>query len=159
MAYDWSIKKGLDVFERLARELPDEYRVVLVGVNAETEKQLPENIVAIRRTSDQKELAAIYTAADVYANPTREEVLGLTNLEALACGTPVVTFDVGGSPESIDETCGISVPKDDFEGFMKAVRTVCDRTPFSHDDCRRRAEKYDKDEKFRQYIELYTAGT
>lgn len=159
VAYDWSVKKGLDVLERSARELPDDYRVILVGVNAETEKRLPKNIIAIRRTSDQKELAAIYTAADVYANPTREEVLGLTNIEALACGTPVVTFDVGGSPESIDETCGISVPKDDFEGFVQAVRTVCDRKPFSRDDCRRRAEKYDKDEKFLQYIELYTDGT
>ena len=98
VSFGWNYKKGLDCFVKLRNELNEQYRIVLVGTDSSIDKQLPSGIVSIHRTQNQKELAEVYSAADVFFNPTREEVLGLVNLESLACGTPVVTFNTGGSP-------------------------------------------------------------
>ena len=95
----------------------DEFQIVLVGISQRLKNRLPSNIICIPRTENQKALAEIYSAADVLANPTREEVLGLVNIEALACGTPVVTFRTGGSPEILDEKTGCVVDCDDVDAL------------------------------------------
>lgn len=155
VAMGWGVKKGLDVFCELAERLSEEYQIVLVGGNEETERTLPSNVISIHRTQNQREMAGIYAAADVFANPTREEVLGLVNIEALACGTPVVTFDAGGSPECIDETCGIVVPCDDIEAMEKGIRHVCEKKTFSKEACIARAQCFDKSERYRAYLDVY----
>ena len=112
VAFGWGERKGLDVFLDFAKRLDSErYQIVLVGTDENVDKQLPNTVISIHRTQNQTELAKIYTAADVFVNPTREEVFGLVNIEALACGTPGVTFNTGGSPECYDATCGSVVPK------------------------------------------------
>lgn len=153
----WNIKKGLDVFVELASCLPDDYQIVLVGGNEHTDRQLPSNVISIHRTQNQQELAEIYTAADVFANSTREEVLGLVNIEALACGTPVVTFDAGGSPECIDETCGIVVPCDDIASMVKGIRHVCEEKTFSKEACITRAQRFDQSERYNAYLDVYNS--
>ena len=155
VAMGWGVRKGLDVFVELASRLPDDYRIVIVGGNEHTDRQLPSNVISIHRTQNQKELAAIYSAADVFVNPTREEVLGLVNIEALACGTPVVTFDSGGSPECIDKSCGIVVPCNNVDALETAIRHVCEERPFSQEACLARAKCYDKNDKFQEYVDLY----
>ncbi len=116
---------------------------------------MPDNIISIHRTQNQTELAEIYTEADVFANPTREEVLGLANLEALACGTPVVTFDTGGSPECIDETCGAVVAKDDTDAMYNEIIRICETKPYSKEACLKRAIFFDKNKKYEEYLKLY----
>ena len=153
----WDIKKGLDVFVELASRLPDDYQIVLVGGNEHTDQQLPSNVISIHRTQNQQELAEIYTAADVFANLTREEVLGLVNIEALACGTPVITFDAGGSPECIDESCGIVVPCDDIESIEKCIRQVCEKKTFSKEACIARARCFDQSERYSAYLDVYNS--
>jgi glycosyltransferase involved in cell wall biosynthesis len=122
VAFAWENRKGLDVFQWLAGRLSDEYRIVLVGTNEETDRLLPENVLSIHRTHDTAELAEIYSAADVFVNPTREDNFPTTNLEALACGTPVVTFRTGGSPEMLSPLCGSVVEQDDLEGLEVLLR-------------------------------------
>jgi glycosyltransferase involved in cell wall biosynthesis len=80
-------------------------------------------------------------------------------VEALACGTPVVTFRSGGSPECIDETCGISVETGDTDGLLKAIHYVRENRPFSPEACRKRAEAFDAKDRFREYIRLYEEVT
>ena len=155
VAYGWGRKKGLDVFVDLAGRLGADYRVVLVGVSEQQASQLPDRIVALPRTGSQRELAELYTAADVYVNATREEVLGLTNLEALACGTPVVTFASGGSPETIDPTCGTAVAKDDIPALCAEIVRVCTASPYSEQACVARAAQFEIRERFQDYIRLY----
>lgn len=155
VAFDWDRRKGLDVFADLSARLPADYQIVLVGGNETTDRQLPANVISIHRTQDQRELAAIYTAADVFVNPTREEVLGLVNLEALACGTPVVTFDTGGSPECIDATCGIVVPCDDVDAMQKAIIHAVEDVSFPQEACIRRARRFEQAERFAEYTGLY----
>lgn len=156
VAFGWGKRKGLDVFIELSKRLDKEkYQIILVGTDEKIDKQLPNNIISIHRTQNQRELAEIYTAADVFANPTREEVFGLVNVEALACGTPGVTFDAGGSPECYDETCGSVVPCDDIDAMEKEIIRICEEETFGADDCIKYAKNFDVRKKYREYLKLY----
>lgn len=156
VSFVWNDKKGLDVFKQLSERLdPDKYRIVLVGADKSVIASLPENIIAIERTQNKDELVEIYSAADVFINPTREDTFPTVNIESLACGTPVITFDVGGASETIDKTCGEAVPKDDINFMEEKINYVCDRKPFSENNCRQRALKFDKKDRFKEYVELY----
>lgn len=155
VSFGWDKKKGLDVFIELAKRLDKNYQIVLVGTNATLDAQLPPNIISIHRTDSQKALAEIYTAADVFINPTREDTFPTVNIEALACGTPVITFATGGSPEVLDETCGIVVAKDDICELQKRILQVCETTAFSAISCVNRAKCFNMNEKFYEYIALY----
>lgn len=155
VAFGWGKRKGLDIFIELTRRLQKDYQIVLVGADDEVDKLLPFNIISIHRTQNQKELAEIYTAADVFANPTREEVLGLVNVESLACGTPVVTFKSGGSPECIDDTCGSVVDCDDVDAMEFEIRRICEKKTYSVEACIQRARKFDMNVRFDEYVSLY----
>lgn len=155
VAYGWGPRKGLDVFIELAKELPDNYQIILVGTNNSIDKLLPANIISIHRTTSQKELAEFYSIADVFVNPTREEVLGLVNIESLACGTPVITFNTGGSPECIDETCGSVVGYDNIQDLKNEIIRVCNTHPFNRQDCINRAATFDKSTKYSEYYSLF----
>ncbi len=98
---DWSKLKGFDDFIELSKIIDDNYKIVMVGLNDKQLKEIPDNIIGIKRTDSAIQLAEIYTAADVYLNLSYAENYPTTNLEAQACGTPVITYNVGGSPESI----------------------------------------------------------
>lgn len=154
----WDKRKGLSDFYQLAKILPaDKYTIVIVGKLIE-ERKLIENgcqIIFIDRTQNALELAQLYSSALVFVNPTYQDNYPTTNLEALACGTPVITYRTGGSPEAIDEKTGIVVEQGDVEALADAIRKMKEH-PLSSDDCRKRAEEYfDKDKCFEKYIELY----
>ena len=155
VAFDWGKRKGLDVFQELAKRLPSDYQIVLVGTDDNIDKTLPKNIISIHRTANQKELAEIYSTSDVFANPTREDNFPTVNMESLACGTPVVTFKTGGSPECIDENCGTVVDVDDVDTMEKEIIRVCEEKPFSKEACITRAKQFDRNDKFKEYVELF----
>ena len=155
VAFEWTEKKGIDIFKKLSSDLNSNYKIVLIGTTEETEKDLPENIIKIRRTSSKEELASIYSSADLFLNPTREETFPTVNMESLACGTPVLTFKTGGSPEIINEKCGSVVNCDDYESLKKEIIRICETKPFSSSDCTERAKLFDMNDKFREYVKLY----
>lgn len=151
----WEKRKGLDVFIQLARRLGEEYSVVLVGTDDAVDKQLPSGVISVHRTQSVEELAKIYSAADVFVNPTREDNFPTVNLEALACGTPVVTFRTGGSPETIDESCGSVVDKNDVDALENEIRRICEAKPYPPENCTARAALFDKNQRFKEYLSLY----
>ena len=151
----WNERKGLDVFIKLSEDLGSKYQIVLVGTSDKTDKILPKRILSIHHTQNQHELADLYSAADVFVNPTREDTFPTVNIEALACGTPVITFNTGGSSEIIDATCGISVKKNDYHSLLNQIVRVCENRLFSPIACIQRASNYDKNRKFEEYIRLY----
>ena len=156
VSFGWNYKKGLDCFVKLRNELNEQYRIVLVGTDSSIDKQLPSGIVSIHRTQNQKELAEVYSAADVFFNPTREEVLGLVNLESLACGTPVVTFNTGGSPEMLDDKTGIVVEANDIEATKKAIKDICEKKKCNDEEyIVAYSKNFDMKKRFAEYIELY----
>lgn len=156
VAYGWGKSKGLDVFIELSKRLDTRvYQIVLVGTDDKVDRLLPNNIISIHRTQNQRELAAIYTAADLFVNPTREEVLGLVNIESLACGTPVVTFRSGGSPECIDKACGSVVECDDIDALEKEIIRIHREHPYETWACVNRASKFDNKTTYLKYLALY----
>lgn len=153
----WHSKKGLDVFIELAKRLDERFQIILVGTNDEIDKLLPKNIISIQRTQNQKELAELYTAADVFVNATREDTYPTVNMEALACGTPVVTFRTGGSPEMVDESCGAVVDVNDVDALERVLRDMeAQKLVFHGENCLKRAEAFEQFRCFERYVQLYS---
>ena len=156
VAFGWGDKKGLDVFMDLAGRLPEKYKIVLVGTDEVVDKILPKNIISIRRTNSQRELAEIYSAADLFVNPTREENFPTVNIEALACGTPVITFNTGGSPEIIDSSCGCVVKSNSVTELLEIISDIqTGKLFFSSSKCVDRALNFSYKACYKKYIELY----
>jgi glycosyltransferase involved in cell wall biosynthesis len=153
----WNERKGLNYFKKLAKRLRNDEVIVLVGLTSRQIKYLPSNIIGIIRTDSVKSLADIYSSADIFVNPTLEEVMGLTNVEALACGTPVITFDTGGSVECVDNNSGYIVAKGGLNQLSKAIQKVKQRGKLYYSEyCIERANVlYDKVDKFNEYIDRY----
>lgn len=152
----WDEKKGLlDVF-KLRKMLPlDQFSITMVGLSADQIKKLPVGIIGIERTQNIHELIDLYSNADVLINPTYADNFPTVNLEALACGTPVITYKTGGSPEAIDEKTGVVVEQGNVNALEDAIVKLREN-PFVSSDCRQRAVDYfDKDKCFEKYIELY----
>lgn len=155
VSFGWGIRKGIDVFIRLHALLGKSYQIVLAGMDEVTEKRLPPDIISIPTVLDQTKMAQLYTAADVFVNPTREENYPTVNLEAIACGTPVVTFQTGGSPESVADGCGFVVSCDDVKKMADCIRKICEKKEYSREDLRIQAEQFHQDKLYCKYIELY----
>lgn len=155
----WQKMKGLEHINSLAQSLPKEkYAILLVG-GGEDKEPIDPAILRISHTDSVAELCRIYTAADVFINPTLQETQGLTTVEAFACGTPAVVFNAGGAAECVDDTCGIIVPKDDTKALQEAVIRVCEESPFTREACRAKAETYDKNTCYKAFLTLYEALT
>lgn len=155
VAFEWERRKGLDIFVELSKVLTNDYKIILVGTNDYIDKFLPSSILSIHRTQSQEELAQFYSIADVFVNPTREEVWGMVNIESLACGTPVVSFDTGGCPECVIPSCGAVVKKNDVECLVKEIDKICKQNSIKRENCLERAQVFDRNDQYRKYVDLY----
>ena len=147
----WSKSKGLDDFLQISSKLSAEYQIVLVGLNREQLETLPANVIGIQRTDSVKELAAFYSEAGVFVNPTYEDNYPTTNLEAIACGTPVITYRTGGSVEIVGKTgYGAIVEQGNTDELVGAILNT---------EKKETSEKYShllaQELRFAEYVELY----
>ena len=117
----WEDRKGLKDFIELSKVLDDDYKIVLLGLNNKQIKKLPDNIIKIKRTENQYELAVLYTNAYVFVNPTYEDNYPTVNLEAIACGTKVICYDTGGCREQISNNYDIIVEVGNIEKIYQAI--------------------------------------
>lgn len=157
VASGWDERKGFSDFIKLANLA--KYQIVMVG-NIDTTVDaslLPSSIKHIKSTNNQQELAAFYSFADVFINPTYSDNFPTTNIEALACGTPVITYRTGGSPEAIDDNTGVIVEQGNIKALGKSIDAVIARGKSKYTKaCRERAIRlFNKDERFKDYLELY----
>ncbi len=160
VAGQWSRRKGLSDFVKLSHKLHEDDVIILVGLTKKQIKLLPNNIIGIQKTESVEELAKFFSMADLFINPTYEDNFPTTNLEALACGTPVVTYNTGGSVESVDEKVGWIVEQGDIKSLYKIVAELKNEPELlrkvREKNCRIKAERlYNKDIKFKEYFELY----
>ena len=119
----WDERKGMADFFELSSLLPKDYAVVLVGITDRGKKKCPPSVVCIPPTNSAKELAEIYTAADVFVNPSKEETFGLTTLEALSCGTPAIVYENTACEEVADMYGGIVVEQS-VQAIKKAIEEL-----------------------------------
>ena len=122
VATSWDDMKGYSDYLKLATILGDNFQIVLVGLTKKQKKKLPQNIIGIERTNSVKELAQIYSAANLFLNMSYCENYPTVNIEAVACETPVLTYKTGGSPESAFG--GMVVPRGDINAVADAIRTA-----------------------------------
>lgn len=156
VALPWTKAKGIDDFLALRRILPvSEFEIVMVGLDKKQLGCLPEGIVGIERTHNVKELVDLYSSSNVFVNTTYADNFPTTNIESLACGTPVITYNTGGSPEAIDDKTGVVIEQGDVEAIASVIKNMRNQ-PLSSFACRQRAEKlFDKEVCFKKYIKLY----
>ena len=151
----WAEHRGLKHFVELSKD--NTYQIVLIGIKDNQRESLPSNIITIPRTSDQKELAEYYSIPDVYANPTYLETLSMTNIEAQACGTPVVTFRSGGAPETVAESTGIVVEQGNESAMHEAILQLIreGKNKYSEACVRRASDLFDMHDRYNDYFALY----
>lgn len=146
----WEERKGLKDFIELSKNLTDDQQIILVGLNDSQLADLPKNIIGIKRTNSIDELAQLYSVADVFVNTTYEDNYPTTNLEAISCGTPVITYRTGGSPESVAEGNGFVVEKGDIPAVVEALKRV--------DGCKTETkDNFDASLRYKEYVDLYKA--
>jgi len=155
VAQVWNERKGFNDFLKLAEMLNDEFKIVLVGLSQKQINELPSSILGIERTNSVEELAEIYSSSDIFVNFTYEDNFPTVNIESLACGTPVLTYKTGGSPEAIDDTCGWVVEQGDLHSAVQIIKNMQDKSRYT-ESCIKRSKKFDRDARYREYIELYT---
>jgi glycosyltransferase involved in cell wall biosynthesis len=153
----WSPRKRMKDFIALSKLLNNDFQIVLVGLTRKQIEQLPDSILGVERTESMEELAEIYVASDVYVNPTYEDNFPTTNLESLACGTPVITYKTGGSPEAIDDLTGIVVEQGNINKLVEAINQIKEKgKEYYTEACVERVHRlYRKEDRYREYIELY----
>lgn len=150
----WEERKGLGTFINLARELQEDYVIVLVGLNKRQVKQMLPNMVGIERTENQHELAELYSRADVFLNPSEEESFSLVTIEAMACGTPVIALDSSAVKELVNENNGIVLHDPDIKDYIKAI-SICENKKQNAKDINESVQKYSSKNMTEAMLELY----
>lgn len=154
VASTWEARKGLDDVIKLAKVLDTSYKVIVVGLTQQQIDKMPKEILAISRTDNVEELVKIYSSADVFFNPTYEDNYPTVNMEAISCGTPVVTYDTGGCKEQVNGIVGTSVERGDYRRAASEIQKICENR-INSQDCIDFSQRFERDEAYRKYIELF----
>lgn len=150
VASNWSERKGLKDFVLLSQKLSDEFKIVLVGLSDSQIKELPDNILKLTKTRSAIELAEIYSASDIYFNPSKEETFGMTTVEALSCKTPVIVYNCTALPEIINNNNGAIVDEGNIEQVIEKIYAIIKKeNKIIYEN------EYTKSNMIKNYINLY----
>ncbi len=157
VASAWNDRKGYSDILKLSSILDDLYSIVVVGLTKDQLRSLPRRIIGFSRTESVKELALLYSSADVFINPTWEDSLSMTNIESQACGTPVITYRTGGTVETVLPETGIVVDKGNVLALKEAIETICSVGKHNYSAaCRQHVLQCFKDsDRYSEYVRLY----
>lgn len=159
MAAKWLSKDNEDTFLAFVSSLQPGEILLLIGCNADQLKRLPNKVIGVPFIYSREILADYYNAADVFVNVTKVDTLPTVNIEALACGTPVITYDSGGCAEIVSSEVGAVVPYGDYHQLIKqknAMR-ICGKEKYSLKCVDHVKENFEKRKNFSKYIKLFTA--
>lgn len=154
VAQNWAEKKGFEDFIELSKKLDASYKVVLIGLTEEQKNELPDTMFGLTRTKSVQELIKWYSAATVFVNLTYQDTFPTVNIEALACGTPVITYKTGGSPEAVDKNCGWIVEQGNVAEVARIIQNIKSKSQY-FDTCIQRVKQFDRKERYTEYMELY----
>lgn len=158
-------RKGYDLLSSALTALPPENQFALAAIgNAIPDQDLGVRCYSLGRIEDQDELASLYSAADVFVHPAREDNFPNVVLEAMASGTPSIVFDVGGLPEMVHNgKSGFVVPRESVvalrDGIISLLSNVDKRKEMSH-YCRELAlAEFRLDRMAERYRDLFSTMT
>lgn len=157
VASAWGERKGLKDYIALSKILPDDIRIILVGLKKEQINSLPPNIIGIEKTENVYQLTELYSNASIILNLSVEETFGLTTVEGMACGTPGIVYDKTASPELITTETGSIVKAHDIQSLKKTIENVMakDKSWYSQNCINRVQTFFNADKQYKKYIELY----
>ena len=150
----WEERKGFKDFMELAKILPDEYVIIQVGLSTHQMKMLPENVIGIPRTEKREELVALYSMADIFMNPSREESFSLVTIEAMACGTPVIALDTSAVKELVCDENGIILHDTEAQDYMQAIK-ILENKNINRDAIRSTVLQFSESKMAERVVELY----
>jgi glycosyltransferase involved in cell wall biosynthesis len=157
VATAWSEGKGISDYIALSKVISYDCKIVLVGLKQNQMNDVPDNIIKLPLTTNQKQLAELYSMADVVISLSRGESFGLTIVEGFACGTPGIVYNNTAQPELITLDTGYVVENDNIDDVANAINKIKNNgKKFYSNACRNRAiQYYNKDDRFEDYISLY----
>jgi len=157
VAMSWGGNKGLDDLIALSAKLKEDEIMILIGLPEDKIKSLPKNIIGITRTKDADELCRYYNMADVYVSASIEETMGLTVVEAMACGTPAIVYNKTALPELIAEGCGYVCEEINADSMYAAIQQVrqTGKTQYSHHCIEHATANFDKWGQYQKYCDYY----
>lgn len=151
----WEKRKGLYYFNKLAEDLDNNFDIILVGKLSSDSGTLHSRIKHIDRTESVDELVELYNQADIFVNTTLFDNFPTVNLEALACGTPVITFDTGGSGESITSSTGKIVEKGNYSQLLHYLLEITKKNKRISSNCIENSKNYSIENMIGSYLKLY----
>ena len=152
----WTERKGLNQLAEISHHLPENCVLCVIGVTKKQSKYFSPQTICIERTDSIRTLAEIYSAGDLFVNPTLEETFSLVNIEAQACGCPAAAYSSGGCTETISEKSGVILPKNDTEGMLKVIWDISEgRRIFKREDCTENAARFSAERLYDGYMNLY----
>lgn len=158
MANKWLSNENKHTFDYVTSNMEENCVLVLLGCNnKQIKNNKKQNVIMIGFLEDRTKLACFYSMADVFGNVTKVDSFPTVNLEALACGTPVVTYDSGGSAETVDQKTGSVVYYGDYKTFLLQINRILNDGKENYEsECVNRAHRcYNKKSKFKEYLDLY----
>lgn len=150
----WDERKGLREFIGISEQVSDQYAIVLVGLNKRQIANLPNGIIGIERTENRDELVALYSLADIFINPSKEESFSLVTVEAQACGAPCIVNDVSAVGDLVNDCNGVVLHAYGIDDYVSAIREI-EQNHYSRSDVRKTAAKYTNEHMLEKYLSLY----
>jgi len=147
----WTKQKGIDELNKIIPLLDNNIDVVVVGANSNKVNAQK----CIERTENRDELVNLYSSSHLLINPTLEDNFPTVNIEALACGIPIVTYKTGGSPEVVNKKTGVVIEKGNYQEMVDCINNLYKDYYFKKEDCIKEAQKYDYSIMLNRYKELY----
>ena len=154
VAQNWAEHKGFEDFIKLSELLDGKYQVVMIGLTDEQLKIIPPKIIGLKRTNSIEELAEWYSEALVFVNLTYQDNFPTVNIEALSCGTPVITYKTGGSPEAVDGKCGWVIEPGNIDQVVSILNKLDDKGNY-HDAAIKQSQLFDRKKKYQEYMDVY----
>lgn len=145
-------KETLDFFIKNMRK--DE--ILLLYGSSQYDISPSENVKFYGYTKNRSELASLYSIADVFVNPTREDSLSLINIEAQACGVPVVTYDATAPKETVDGINGCAVSVGNYKELLAKSKKFLFHNKYQDLELKKFVkDNFEINNNYLKYLELY----
>ncbi len=158
MANKWFQDRNRDILKNILDVLAEDEVIVIIGCSEEQKQKLIgiNKVITMGYINNRDELADIYSSSDVFVNLTFEDTLPTVNMEAICCGTPVITYDSCGSPELVEDgRTGYIIPIKNFTALKNSLKKIREGN-LSRYECEKIGQRcFNKNKQYLSYLQIY----